>query len=165
MSETAYTLEFSKTDFPQLKSDNGWSSLKITTGSACLDLFSDDVRYPFGLTTSMAVEQQIYSLQKYLGFKIENQKAVIQYILKNANINLVLMDALHAVADAFAGSESTLTLYQDPELNDEYLTIYVRMHQYPEHMFEKIDALLPRYQEKFTLTPGWLVITTDFVTV
>lgn len=165
MSESAYTLEFSKTNFLQVMSDDQWTSSKITTGSSYLDVFSDVTRYPFELTTSMAVEQQIYLLQKYLGFKIENQQAVIQYILKNVNINLVLMDALHAVADAFVGSESTLTLYQDPELNDEYLTIYVRMHQYPEHMFEKIDALLPRYQEKFTLTLGWLVITTDFVTV
>lgn len=165
MSETAYTLEFSKTDFPQLKSDDGWTSSKITTGSSYLDVFSDVIRYPFELTTSMSVEQELFMLQKYLDFKIERNEDVVQYILKNEKINLVLIDALHAVTDAFSGSESTLTLYRDPELNDEYLTIYVRMHQYPEHMFEKIDALLPRYQEKFTLTPGWLVITTDFVSV
>ena len=165
MSETTYTLEYGGIDFGQSTSDNGWISPKITTGSSYLDAFSDMVRYPFDLTESMAVEREIFLLQKHLGFKIGNQEDVIQYILKNVNIHLVLVDALHAVADAFAGSESTLTLYQDPELNDEYLTIYVRMHPYPEHMFEKIDALLPRYQEKFTLTPGWLVITTDFVTV
>jgi len=165
MSDTAYTLKFSETDYRQFKSDNGWSLLEITTGFTGLDAFCDYIRYPFEQATPMAVERQIYLLQKYLGFKIENQKAVIQYILNNADIDLVLIDALHAVADAFVESESTLTLYQDPELKDEYLTIYVRMSHYPEHMFEKIDALLPRYQEKFTLTPGWLVITTDFVTV
>ena len=54
MSETAYTLEYGGIDFGQSKSDNGWISPKITTGSSCLDAFSDMVSQPFDLTEPMA---------------------------------------------------------------------------------------------------------------
>jgi hypothetical protein len=56
-----------------------------------------------------------------------------------------------------------LELYRDPEIDDEYLTLYVRQRRYDaDKLLEEIEDLRAGSQAALRETSGWLLVTTDF---
>jgi hypothetical protein len=61
-----------------------------------------------------------------------------------------------------SASQLSLQVYHDPEIQDEYLTLYVRQPQYGESINRLIDEITAEYQEYLGDSSGWLIVTTDF---
>ncbi|MEW6202373.1 MAG: hypothetical protein AB1546_10375 [bacterium] len=59
-------------------------------------------------------------------------------------------------------TELSLELYRDPEIEDEYLTLYVRQVEYDEEISDKINSISVEYADKLTKKSGWIIVTTDF---
>jgi hypothetical protein len=58
--------------------------------------------------------------------------------------------------------ELSVELYHDPEIDDTYLTLYVRKKAYDRKFIDKINAVSSKFDSQLASAPGHLVITTDF---
>lgn len=109
------------------------------------------------------IENSLLFLQNYLGFVFQNPDEVIEYILQYRSIYDVVLYACILTEEAFGQSaQISLELYHDPEIKDEYLTIYVRQTDYEIETLHKIDAICKEFQEALEGVAGWLLVTTDF---
>jgi len=77
-------------------------------------------------------------------------------------IDLVLQVAVSASARFGPPTELSLELYTDPEIDDEYLTLYVRQTSYDEDILDQIEELSVRHERGLHGKSGWLLVTTDF---
>lgn len=59
-------------------------------------------------------------------------------------------------------AELSLELYRDPEIKDEYLTLYVRETRYTADILDRIDRATQAFGKKLERASGSLLITTDF---
>ncbi|HLG29088.1 MAG TPA: hypothetical protein VI387_02660 [Candidatus Brocadiales bacterium] len=55
-----------------------------------------------------------------------------------------------------------LEVYHDPEIEDEYIVIYVRQENYDESVMNRIKEVEKEYEEQFAGRKGWVLLTTDF---
>ena len=56
----------------------------------------------------------------------------------------------------------SLEVYHDPEIDDEYLTLYVRQKHYDKQIMKTIEDIWATYDEELAERSGWLHVTTDF---
>ena len=61
-----------------------------------------------------------------------------------------------------SASQVALQLYHDYDSPDEYLTYYVRQHQYDDTLMDRIEALDDDYGPELVTKSGSLLVTTDF---
>lgn len=59
-------------------------------------------------------------------------------------------------------AELSLELYRDPEIDDLYLTLYVRKAVYEKDVIDRIDRIASVFADALNSTSGWLIATTDF---
>ena len=59
-------------------------------------------------------------------------------------------------------TQFTLELYSDPEIEDEYLTLYIRQAQYDEEIMFQIEKINMEYDKDLSEKSGWILITSDF---
>jgi hypothetical protein len=75
-----------------------------------------------------------------------------------------LLPAICSSARAEFGNSAQLTLqvYHDPEIEDHYLALIVRLPVYDRATMKRIDRIWEKFESELTDSPGWLTITTDF---
>jgi hypothetical protein len=83
--------------------------------------------------------------------------------------NLDLVDLLPCICDAVAsefgsGAVLCLNLYEDPEFNSRYLTLYVRQYRYDDDLIERIDGAIATFVPALATRSGRLLVTSDFRT-
>lgn len=59
-------------------------------------------------------------------------------------------------------AQLSLELYTDPEVQDEYLTLYVRQENYDADIIDDLDRAFEQCRELLENSSGWLIVTTDF---
>ena len=85
------------------------------------------------------------------------------YLLRFPDIVGVARSAAIAASRRLgAKAQLSLELYRDPEIADEYLTIYVRQERYDDSILETIDEISATHEEALAAKSGWLLVTTDF---
>ncbi len=121
---------------------------------------TDIVRNSFNAAT---VERSLFFLQYYLGFRFTHPERVIDYLLKHRGIYEITLYACILTEEKF-GSHAQLSLevYQDPEIDDQYLTIYVRQKEYEPDIIDKIDTICEEYESALDGEQGYILVTTDF---
>jgi hypothetical protein len=62
------------------------------------------------------------------------------------------------------GPEAFLTLqvYRDPEIEDEYLALFVRLRTYGADILPRIRSVTDAFDTELCQTPGSILITSDF---
>ena len=58
--------------------------------------------------------------------------------------------------------ELAIQLYRDPEIKDEYLTLYIRQPRYDANIMARIERLSDAFSERLEHASGYLLLTTDF---
>jgi hypothetical protein len=58
--------------------------------------------------------------------------------------------------------ELSLELYQDPEIDDRYLSLYVREREYRPDLMARIEVVRERVNPMLDDVPGDFLVTTDF---
>ena len=106
-------------------------------------------RYADDFTVNTAtIENSLLSLQNYLGFVFPHPKEVIDYLVKHRDLyDITLLACLLAENTFGNNSQISLKLYHDPEISDEYLTLYIRQEDYDPEIIDKIDAISQEYEE------------------
>lgn len=95
--------------------------------------------------------------------KITQVSEVNDYLLAHRDMSCLLPPVCNKLTKLF-GKDTLLSLevYRDPEINDEYLTLYVRQSEYEEKFLDRIDEAMAEFELMLASVPGWLLVTTDF---
>jgi len=112
---------------------------------------------------TVTIENSLRYLQSYLGFKFPNPEEVIDYLQKHRNIYDITLYACTLTEEKFGTrAQISLELYKDPEIDDQYLTIYVRQVEYEPDILEKIETICKEYAPSMDGEHGYVLVTTDF---
>jgi len=97
------------------------------------------------------------------GIVIPDRKAVRAYLKRHAALAANLPAVCEATREEFGSeAELSLELYRDPEIRDQYLTLYVRLQVYDRDTMGRIDRVSERFARRLGRAPGYLLLTTDF---
>ena len=58
--------------------------------------------------------------------------------------------------------ELTLQVYHDPEIDDHYLILYVRLPRYDGDARARIDGVWEHFERQLCDLSGWIILSTDF---
>jgi hypothetical protein len=90
-----------------------------------------------------------------------------QSVEKHLNGRSNLADLISEISSACrqefgSDAEIALELYADPEIDDRYITLYIRLKQYTSESLGQIVRLSDRFEARLQDADGYLLITTDF---
>ncbi len=112
-----------------------------------------------------AVQANINALLDTLrqsGIVVEGAELVCSYLHAYPD----LMDTVRAMSLAvrreFPDACLTLTLYQDPEVEDEFLSLFVRREAYDGSETARIRRIHEQFRENTQGVSGWFLVLTDF---
>jgi len=112
------------------------------------------------------ITSQIEKLFNWLRQKaiIIRQPAVVRdYLLRYPDTIDVLPSLSRTALEQFGiATQLSLEPYRDPEIEDEYLTLYVRQKEYDERIMDIVEEICSAHEEELAEMSGWLVVTTDF---
>jgi hypothetical protein len=112
---------------------------------------------------AVTIESSLLFLQYYLGFKFPNPEEVIDYLQKHRGLYDTTLLACVLTEEKFGSyAQISLELYHDPEIDDQYLTVYVRQNEYEPDIIQKINAICKEYAPALTGDEGYILVTTDF---
>jgi hypothetical protein len=104
-------------------------------------------------------------LQRVAAFSVRilRPKEVLVYLDRHPDMTDLLEKASAQTEQEFGNdAELTLELYRDPEIDDQYLTLYVRQATYDKRIMDRIETVRARYRDALSDKSGWLHVTTDF---
>lgn len=112
---------------------------------------------------TFTIERSLRSLQNHLGFEFPHPQEVVEYLLSHPGLYDIVLETCYSTNEVFGNnSQISLELYHDPEIHDEYLTIFIRQEEYEPEIIEKIDAISKEYEKELMGESGYLLINTDF---
>jgi len=113
-----------------------------------------------GLTTR--VEGVLHTLLEQ-GVRLSSPASIRRYLLEHPDMIDLLAVVGKAASDRFRGrAQLCLDLYQDPEVDDTHLTLYVRQEPYDPDILDQIEDVSRLFDAELATLSGWLLITTDF---
>ena|SRR5215471_6766288 len=108
------------------------------------------------------IENALTAVQS-AGISIPDPQDIYSYLSAHRDMLRALRIASKACAATFgSGTQLSLELYRDPEIDDEYVTIYARQQPYEDNILDLVDAVSEEVSPELKDITGWLHITTDF---
>jgi hypothetical protein len=109
-----------------------------------------------------AIESMLASVES-AGVRIPMRDEVYFYLIRHHDLTDLVPVVVGAAWDRFGDrAQLSLEVYRDPEIEDEYLTLYVRQQRYDPEIMDRIKEAWLDYQDKLVGKSGWLLLTTDF---
>jgi hypothetical protein len=95
---------------------------------------------------------------------LTNTPRIREYLLQFVDLAEVVSHAVEAAKQHFPEAQLVLEVYRDPEIDNEYLALYVRLSRYDDTVMERIAAAEAEYLDRLAGKSGWIQLTTDFRT-
>lgn len=90
-------------------------------------------------------------------------KPVHAYLSKHRKLAQLLPAICRRMREEFGPrAELVLDVNRDPEFEDPYLKLVVRLACYERTMASRIDSIWNKFEKDLCDIPGWLLITTDY---
>ena len=112
-----------------------------------------------------SIFQEVEKLLKQLrnqGVLLEDVDEIQAYLRDCPDLIAVVPKAVEAVRRHLPDAQLALEVYHDPEIEDSFLVIYVRMRKYDGSVMDKIEQAESEYLDLLANSSGWLQLTTDF---
>jgi hypothetical protein len=94
---------------------------------------------------------------------VPKPRAVAGYLSAFPRLRQLLPELCAKVrASLGAEVEISLEVYSDPEIDDRYLTLYVRQPEYDTGFLRRVEALREQTNPQLERVPGYLLLMTDF---
>jgi hypothetical protein len=165
-----YALDTWVIDFQQTKPKESWLGILVrylagqfedpSEGqfpAASIDIRSASLTLQVETAVSWIIQQQSVALPR--------PKEVSQYLLSHSDLIHLVLVICEVTAERLGGkARLSLELYDDPEFEDRYLTLYARQKEYDLSLINTLEELSEEFQEEIGKTSGWLIVTTDFTT-
>jgi hypothetical protein len=112
--------------------------------------------------TTSKIEAMLAALQQYQ-IVIPRPAEVRDYLLRYPEMTDRLPVVCATARKHFPlPAQLSLELYRDPEIDDQYLTLYVRQRDYDGSLMEEIDKVCEECRPTLEWSKGRLLVTTDF---
>lgn len=109
-----------------------------------------------------SVDAALTALQRD-GILVPRPAEVREYLLRYPDMAHPVVVACKASVERFrANAQLSLELYRDPEIDDQYLALYVRQEAYEDGILDKIRDTRDGYRALFGGSSGYFLLTTDF---
>jgi hypothetical protein len=122
------------------------------------------------------VDELMERLDQEPQVRVKNPNLVRRYLRRFNDMIDVVPEAVNAAKRYFPEAQLVLDLYQDPEIEDRYLVLYVRLWSYDESVMERVrearrelNSFIDRLKEaekeflhRLVDRRGWIQMTTDF---
>ncbi len=113
------------------------------------------------ISISIQIEKTLLSLRN-MSIIINHPEDIRDYLI-NHNLESLLLPICQKAKALFKDNAKLyLEVYHDPEVEDKYLTLYIRQDNYYKDILEIIEELSEDFEELISGTSGWFLITTDF---
>jgi len=89
-------------------------------------------------------------------------KDVFKYLSKCPDMIEFMPDILQIAFEELKDAKFKLEVYHDPEIEDEYLILYVKFFNYNKDIIEKIDVVEKKCVDLLIDKTGWLIVDADF---
>lgn len=162
-------------DYPEEESESSWINklqklLIRLFGDTNAEYYRSYCQNPYvegysveSESLTYSIEQSLHTIFDLLHIDIAHPAEVFDYILQSPGLDLIVMYACILTENEFrCDSTITLDIYQDPESDDRYLTIYVRQNEYDTNIIKRMDKICDEYEPTLNDQSGWLLLTTDF---
>lgn len=107
--------------------------------------------------------EETLNLLRSLNVVIPQPALVRDYLFCHPDMTRLLVPICDAARQRFgARAQLSLEVYRDPEIEDEYFTLYVRQKKYDEDVLRQIKEIRKYYAEILAGKTGWFLLTTDF---
>lgn len=117
----------------------------------------------FSIGTSILAEiEGLFSWLIAKQVRLSKPDQIREYLLQFPDLMDIIPLALRAAQSRFPEAQPALSVYHDPEVEDHYLALYVRLKQYDESVMERIEAAEAEFIDRLADKEGWLQLTTDF---
>jgi len=109
-------------------------------------------------------EKRIDSLIKRAGrrVRLENPHSIREYLLHFTELLDVIPKAVDAAKKYFPEAQLAMDVYQDPEINDCYLVLYIRLKDYDDSVIERLEKAEAEFLNQLVRRRGWIQLTTNF---
>ena len=94
--------------------------------------------------------------------RVKNTDEVKKYLMKFSDIVDLVPKVVNVAKKHFPEAQLVLDLYLDPEIDDQYLVLYVRLNEYKEDFVERADRAEAEFLNDFVDKRGEIFLTTDF---
>jgi len=123
-----------------------------------------DVAFPAPQRGSESVVIGIEELMMYLARKvrIENPNLIREYLSQFIGLLDVIPKAVNAAKKHFPEAQLVIDVYQDPEIADCYLVLYIRLKHYDDSVMKRLEKAEAEFLSHLVSKRGWIQLTTDF---
>ncbi|MGD9896062.1 MAG: hypothetical protein AB7T14_03135 [Candidatus Methylacidiphilaceae bacterium] len=111
-------------------------------------------------STASAVEYLLTFLQGKQVY-LKNIDEIRQYLFQFPDLIDVVPIAVDTARRYFASAQLVVDVYQDPEFEDRYLAVCIRLNQYNDFV-EKFEKAQRQFLNHLADKKGWIQLTTDF---
>lgn len=114
-----------------------------------------------GTSLTMEIEECLKNLQLQ-GVRMNRIEEIREYLRRFPDMIGATEEIVKEAFSSLPEAQFVLEVYQDPEIEDEHLVLYVRFKNYPQDVMEKIRGVRERCRAYLVGRKGWLHLTTDF---
>ena len=108
--------------------------------------------------------KDVTEVLKAMHVMIPEPSEVSEYLLAHSDLSCLIPPICCKLIKTFhEDAKLFLEIYRDPEIHDEYLTLYVRKNVYEEQILDCIDEAMAEFELALGSASGWLLVTTDFL--
>jgi len=110
---------------------------------------------------SQAVDSLLKGFEKK-GLLLRNPPQIRHYLMEFPRLVRLLPQIIESVRRHFPRTPLCLECYQDPEMDDRYLALYLRFPRYKESLLERIHATEAEFRKDLAEKDGWIQLMVDF---
>ena len=112
-------------------------------------------------TVQQGLEESLVGSQYGVG--VEEPAEVAAYLRAHPDLALVVADICGRAREEFGPqAQLILKVYRDPEIEDRYLTLYVRLRAYDRSITARLERVSEPFDEALCKSAGHFLVTTDF---
>jgi hypothetical protein len=97
--------------------------------------------------------------------KINEPQHIRRYLSRFTDLIDLLPIAVSIAQKHFPESSIVLDVYVDPEIDDSYIVLYIRLSRYDDTFIERLAAAESEILPLLVNKKGWIQLTTDFLCV
>ena len=104
-----------------------------------------------------------WSMVRSFGVLCPNRQQVRKYLEEHPGLSAIVARLCERSRQEFGPqAELSLELYRDPEIEDRYLTLYVRQDSYPVDLIDQIERVSRPFRRPLARLSGHVLLATDF---
>jgi len=111
----------------------------------------------------MTVDNLMKWLENHVDIK--SQKQIKYYLSVYRDLIDLIPKAVSIAKKHFPESHIVIDVYKDPEIEDSYIILYIRLDQYDESFIERLATAESEFLPLLANKKGWIQLSTDFLCV